>query len=554
METNKRVGDYEILDELGSGGMGRVYRVRNLISDRVEAMKVLLPDLVGRQDLAARFLREIKVLATLNHPHIATLRTALTVDNQLVMVMEFVEGQSLANRLTHGPIATADALKYIDQALDALGYAHQQHVIHRDIKPGNMMLTPQGVVKLTDFGIARSGNDPALTVTGTTTGSLSYMSPEQVNGGATDARSDLYSLGISLYEMVTGERPFEANSDFGVMLAHLKEQPKPPIELQPGMAPELNRIILKAIAKNPAERFQSADEFRQALKTLPVGVRSQSASNHPRTVLDTRTPSTPRTVLDTRTPSLSRPEAPPPGRRSVAAVQAPPPKPAHPLLYIALGGVLVVALLAGTGLYLRRASATTETSGTPTTSPAATPASAPAAAAPSPQPVPPIAPPQTALRPQGGPPVAASPASATSAMGSTPASTKVPASTAGRPASESAAPKAITSAEPAARKADPKEGTREPPQDSAELKEVQRDIDQLSARAEAVNGTLDRMRQQQAQQGLGLRGDIAARQSAMNLNLKRADEAIAKGEAGSARKYRDLAQSDAEVLEKFLGR
>ena len=270
MEAKKRIGDYEILDELGSGGMGSVFRVRNIISDRVEAMKVLLPDLVGRQDLAARFLREIKVLAALNHPNIAALRTALTADNQLVMIMEYVEGQSVADRLAQGPIATADAIKDIDQVLDALSYAHAQHVVHRDIKPANMMLTPSGVVKVTDFGIARTAGDRTITVAGTTTGSLSYMSPEQVNGDATDARSDLYSVGVSLYEMVTGERPFKADSDFAVMLAHLKQPPRPPIELQPWLATGLNEIILKSIAKNPVDRFQSADEFRQALKALPA--------------------------------------------------------------------------------------------------------------------------------------------------------------------------------------------------------------------------------------------------------------------------------------------
>jgi serine/threonine-protein kinase len=164
MDPNSRIGDYEILDELGRGGMGRVYRVRNVISDRIEAMKILLPDLVGRQDLAERFLREIKLLAAMNHPNIASLRTALTVDNQLIMIMEYVEGQSLAGRLRQGPIAIGDALSYLDQVLGALHYAHERDVIHRDIKPANMMLTPQGVVKLMDFGIARSGGESVLTV------------------------------------------------------------------------------------------------------------------------------------------------------------------------------------------------------------------------------------------------------------------------------------------------------------------------------------------------------------------------------------------------------
>ena len=228
-EANKRIGDYQILDELGSGGMGRVWRVRNVITDRIEAMKVLLPDLAGRQELAARFQREIKLMASLNNPNIAALRTAFTADNQLYMVMEYVEGTNLADKLEKGPIAVSDAVNYISQVLSAVSYAHQQHIIHRDIKPANMMLTPQGVIKLMDFGIARGGEERSLTMTGTTMGSLSYMSPEQVKGEATDARSDLYSVGVSLYEFVTGQRPFTATSDYSIMAAHVKEAPKPPV-------------------------------------------------------------------------------------------------------------------------------------------------------------------------------------------------------------------------------------------------------------------------------------------------------------------------------------
>ena len=269
-EANKRIGDYQILDELGSGGMGRVWRVRNVITDRIEAMKVLLPDLAGRQELAARFQREIKLMASLNHPNIAALRTAFTADNQLYMVMEYVEGTNLADKLEKGPIAVGDAVNYISQVLSAVSYAHQQHIIHRDIKPANMMLTPQGVIKLMDFGIARAGEERSLTMTGTTMGSLSYMSPEQVKGEATDARSDLYSVGVSLYEFVTGQRPFTATSDYSIMAAHVKEAPKPPVELHPGLPAALNEIILMAIAKDPAQRFQTADAFRNALSSVPV--------------------------------------------------------------------------------------------------------------------------------------------------------------------------------------------------------------------------------------------------------------------------------------------
>src|SRR5215469_11908860 len=281
-EVGKHVGDYEILAVLGAGGMGKVYKVRNMISDRVEAMKVLLPDLAGRQELASRFLREIKILAALNHPNIAALRTALTLDNQLVMIMEYVEGRTLAACVEQGPIPAGEALGYISQVLDALSYAHGQKVIHRDIKPANMMLTPQGVVKLMDFGIARSGRDPALTTAGTTMGSLYYMSPEQVRGEMVDHRSDVYSVGVSLYEMVTGQRPFQSDSDVAIMAAHLQQMPKPPIELRPGLPKALSDDIMTAMAKNPAQRFQSADTFRAALKT--VGTSEHFAKSEPEEV------------------------------------------------------------------------------------------------------------------------------------------------------------------------------------------------------------------------------------------------------------------------------
>src|SRR5271167_4159917 len=149
-KVGQKLGDYEILGVLGAGGMGKVYKVRNTISDRVEAMKILLPDLAGQKELADRFLREIKVLASLHHPNIAALRTALTLDNQLVMIMEYVEGTTLANRLQGKAISWGDSLNYMDQVLAALSYAHKQNVIHRDIKPANMMLTPSGVIKLMD--------------------------------------------------------------------------------------------------------------------------------------------------------------------------------------------------------------------------------------------------------------------------------------------------------------------------------------------------------------------------------------------------------------------
>jgi serine/threonine protein kinase len=299
--TGARKGDYLILGTLGAGGMGKVYKVRNTLSDRVEAMKVLLPDLSEQQELADRFLREIKVLASLHHPNIAELRTALTISNQLVMIMEYVEGTTLACRLQQGDVRYADALVYFDQVLAALACAHSQRIVHRDIKPANIMLAPFGVVKLMDFGIARSGNDMGLTMTGTTLGSVAYMSPEQVRCEPLDGRSDLYSVGVSLYETITGQRPYVSDNNFEVMQAHLQVPPTAPIDLKPDIPPGLNQLILMAMAKNPAQRFQTADAMRGALRSVAP-------------VLGEPTPFAPmipaESTLDVEAPQTSRPATP----------------------------------------------------------------------------------------------------------------------------------------------------------------------------------------------------------------------------------------------------
>ena len=307
--VGQHVGDYEILSILGMGGMGKVYKVRNVISDRVEAMKILLPDLTGNQSLADRFLREIRLLATLDHPNIAVLRTALTYENQLAMIMEFVEGETLANRAARAPLSTADAVNYSDQVLSALSYAHKQNIIHRDIKPANMMLTPQGVVKLMDFGIARSSTDGSLTTTGTTLGSLNYMPPEQVRGESADARSDIYSFGVSLYEMLTGKLPFQGDSQYSLMTAHLNQIPAEPITLRGDLPAGLNEIIMMAIAKDPANRFQTADAFRAALSSVEV---SPLPASNTTSVTPAPMPSGATTLVDTpHTPRIPTTPAPP---------------------------------------------------------------------------------------------------------------------------------------------------------------------------------------------------------------------------------------------------
>ena len=614
MDVNKRIGDYEILEELGRGGMGRVYRVRNVISDRVEAMKVLLPDLVSRADLESRFLREIKTLAALEHPNIATLRTAMKDGDQLVMIMEFVDGESLSQRLKRGPLPVAEALTYVDHVLDALSYAHARHVIHRDIKPANMMLSSDGLVKLTDFGIARSRNDVTLTAAGTTTGSLPYMSPEQVNAEPTDARSDLYSVGISLYEMVTGQRPFQADSDFAVMVAHLKEVPRAPMELAPALGSELNAVIMKAIEKGPADRYQSADEFRNALMSVPAFAATLTTaagtgaplpplptSSQAETVVSKArtanvmpvTPERVRTLMGSPTPSSAPPIPPVP--------QPVMRKPANAVLYMAVGGVLTIGTLAGVAYYFNsRPSASAATTSAPATAPArpaATPATAattptaPAATAPttprdsaddacgsggarydcgaasttpaSPAeqpgaPASPAAPAATAsvatsLAPSA--PGASAPRTTTPQSGATARSTESnvkPAAPARTPApsrENAAAPS--TPANPAAREP---AAPAQPAGPTVDFDDLETEIDQLSARVVAVNTSLDNLRREQSRQGLGLRGDIAARQQTMNTNMTRADEAVTQKNASRALRFKALLEADVEALERFLGR
>ncbi len=567
-EAPKRLGDYEVLKVLGAGGMGRVYQVRNVITDRIEAMKVLLPEIGGQEEVAARFLREIKVLAALNHPNIAALHTALTIDNQLVMIMEYVEGQAISSVLASGPVAVPDALTYIDQILDALSYAHQRHVIHRDIKPANMMLTPAGTVKLMDFGIARTDNEPTtLTAPGSTLGSMNYMSPEQVKGERTDERSDLYSLGISLYEMVTGDRPFHGDSSFSLMAAHVNQAPTPPIELQPEMPPGLNQIILTSIAKDPAARFQSADAFRNAVrialkelqesKTFVQGSQDATTTGtrtplpHVRTGPITRprpTP-TPAPAPATSAPITDRPVAVNAAPAAASAPAVAPVAPAVPVpaaaarpgnrgLFISLGAVIVLIALVAAGMYLprsRQASAASETS---TRQQMAPPTSQPPAPQPAANPV--QAPPQSAATP------AAPPQAKPADMAAPPVERKpVKKQTllAKNTGEQSAANAQAAAAAEAAAKAK-----------AEELDRVEHEIDQLTARAASVNSSLDNLQRQQAAAGYGLRGDIAGHQGSMKVNLAKAQDAIGHNDLDRAKRYAGLAAADVEALEKFLGR
>lgn len=286
LSIGQTVGEYRVVDVIGAGGMGTVYKVQHLISDRIEAMKVILPELIDSPELADRFIREIKVQARLSHPNIASLHNALRLDNQFLMVMEYVDGNTLHARLRHGSIDAASSVEIILQVLSALAYAHSQGVVHRDIKPANIMFTSGGIAKLMDFGIARSLSDQHLTRAGAAVGSVYYMSPEQVQAGEVDSRSDLYSVGIMLYEMATGTRPITGDSSWAVMNAHLNFVPRAPNAVNPKLPPGLSATILKAIEKSPAARFQNALEFSDTLKTA----LSQTPGVNPKPVFGVQPP------------------------------------------------------------------------------------------------------------------------------------------------------------------------------------------------------------------------------------------------------------------------
>jgi serine/threonine-protein kinase len=287
-----RVGDYEIAGTLGYGGMGEVYRVRHTISDRIEAMKLLraAPG-SGRQgsgqqaqEMMDRFVREIRLLATLHHPNIATLHTAFRHENELVMVMECVEGEDLGRRLPAG-LTLEESLRYTRQVLEALRYAHGRGIVHRDIKPSNIMITPQGEVKLLDFGLALGGltlegPDQRLTTTGALVGSMHYIAPEHISGEPHDARSDIYAVGVTLYEMITGRLPIEGTTHIQVIAGHLQHAPVPPDQIHPEIPAALSATVMRALAKHPRERWQTAEAFlaaldEDALRRTPAGDVSQ---------------------------------------------------------------------------------------------------------------------------------------------------------------------------------------------------------------------------------------------------------------------------------------
>ncbi len=255
-EVGQLIGEYRIVRVLGQGGLGVVYEGVHRISQRSDALKVLLPEQIATPEMAERFRREIQLLAALNHPNIAGLHNAFYFEGQLVMVMELVHGEDFRSLGRRTSIPLPVLVGYAVQVLEALQYAHAQGVVHRDIKPANLMLTPSGQVKVLDFGIAISSASAELTAAGSLIGSPTHMSPEQIRGEKATPQSDMYSVGVTFYEMIAGQSPIQGATTYDLMMAHIHQVPPPLHVLRPDIPPHLSQTIASALEKEPQRPIQ----------------------------------------------------------------------------------------------------------------------------------------------------------------------------------------------------------------------------------------------------------------------------------------------------------
>jgi serine/threonine protein kinase len=261
------VGNYKIVEKIGEGGMGAVFKGVDIMLEREVAVKMLRPELARDSGVVERFRSEAVTLAKLNHPNIATLYSFFRERDEFFMVLEYVRGDTIDGVLQRsGPMPADTAVPLFCQALDGIGHAHRAGIIHRDIKPANLMITHgDALVKVMDFGIARALGAARMTREGRIVGTIEYMAPEQIKGHETDTRTDVYALGMVLYEMVTGRLPFASDSEYELMRAQVERQPLPPRDLNADVPPAIESAIMRALAKVPDARFPTANEFRAML-------------------------------------------------------------------------------------------------------------------------------------------------------------------------------------------------------------------------------------------------------------------------------------------------
>jgi serine/threonine protein kinase len=341
--TGKQLGPYRIIGPLGAGGMAAVYQAYQPGMDRYVALKILPRHLAQDPQFVARFQHEAKIIASLQHPHILPVFDFGEADGYTYLVMPFIANGTLADTLRGQPLPNEQVRRIIAQVGDALDYAHSSGIIHRDVKPSNVLLDGRGNCLLTDFGIAKIvAGTVQLTLPGGIIGTPAYMSPEQGQGGAVDQRSDIYALGVLLYELTTGRVPFTAETPLAIVLKHLHDPLPPPRTRNPSLSEALERTILKALAKEPGDRYQTAAELVRALQATMSG-ESGRAAPLPVDTLKLAPPD------NTHTPPAQPPLTPIPQRRAIA-----------PWLIPGAIGMILLAAIALGGLFLRTLSATPE--------------------------------------------------------------------------------------------------------------------------------------------------------------------------------------------------
>ncbi len=368
------IGNFKIVEQIGEGGMGTVYRGIDVMLDRPVALKRLRPDFSDNPQLLQRFRTEATALAKLNHPNIATLYSFFRHLDDHFMAMEFVEGETL-DKVLHGggPLPCERAVAIFGQVLDAIEHAHAFGILHRDIKPENVIVSDRDVAKVTDFGRARVLGEAGLTRAGSLIGTIRYMAPERVKGQPADRRSDIYSLGVVLYEMLAGRVPFIAHSEFELMTAHVEKAPTPVSKLVPSIPEPVSNAVLQALAKSPDERPQTASAFRiqldEALRASrrPVSSVAGEVSETrfvPREAVEAALSQAAASTVgpDFSTPPSAGPAKPPPAQvsalpplsRSSHPRPAPAKKPADWQTYaaIAAGVFLIAALMLVLSRYL----------------------------------------------------------------------------------------------------------------------------------------------------------------------------------------------------------
>lgn len=262
LSIGQTINGYELLDYLDSSSKRIAYRARNVAQSRIEQLQILPESVQQDPERSARFYRESRILVALKHPNILTCHGVIELGGQLAISVEAIEAVTLADRLELGALDVEEAVRSILQVLAAADAAHSAGVVHREISPANILITPERLVKLTGFSAAKTAGDPSVTRAGTIVGSATYTAPEVFHGSAAlDPRIDVYSIGCVFYALVTGRPPFNQRAEYEVMMAHVQATPEPPSKFNPAINGVLDAVILKALAKNPDDRYQSAREF-----------------------------------------------------------------------------------------------------------------------------------------------------------------------------------------------------------------------------------------------------------------------------------------------------